>query len=232
MKYGDTKTLSESDFRRMTGIGRDTFSHMVNILRTEDAVKKRRGGRKSKLSIEDMLLMTLEYHREYRILLPLFGGKETAHREGSSHHRFGHRKSIVYGVRTRVRPRFSVVRESGIHIGESTVLYADSDYTGIHGLHPYSILPERKPREGKLSSGAKKHNRLLSAVRVGVENAIGFLKRFRILKGVFGTGGKVRPTFQPKLPVYVTLNFRSFERGLLYCVISKVWKSEGSGYTI
>ena len=80
---------------------------------------------------------------------------------------------------------FRLFRESETHIAESTVLYADSGYTGIHGLHPYSILPERKPRGARHSPEAKRHNRLLSAVRVGVENVIGFLKRFRILKGVY-----------------------------------------------
>ena len=38
MKYGDSQNLSESDFQRLTGVGRDTFSHMVNILRTEDVL--------------------------------------------------------------------------------------------------------------------------------------------------------------------------------------------------
>ena len=36
------------------------------ILRKAEIKKKEQGGRKSKLSIEDCLLMTLEYLREYR----------------------------------------------------------------------------------------------------------------------------------------------------------------------
>ena len=39
---------------------------MLEILREADAKKKAKGGRKSKLSIEDQLLMALEYIREYR----------------------------------------------------------------------------------------------------------------------------------------------------------------------
>ena len=66
MKYRDTENLSDPDFRRLTGIGRDTFQRMAGILREADTLKKRRGGRKNSLSTDDMLLMTLEYHREYR----------------------------------------------------------------------------------------------------------------------------------------------------------------------
>lgn len=39
---------------------------MVKILSEADALKKARGGRDSKLCIEDRLLMALEYLREYR----------------------------------------------------------------------------------------------------------------------------------------------------------------------
>lgn len=39
---------------------------MVSILEQSNNEKKIRGGRKNKLTIENMLLMTLEYIREYR----------------------------------------------------------------------------------------------------------------------------------------------------------------------
>ena len=39
---------------------------MAEILREANKAKKRKGGRNNKLSIEDMLLMALEYLREYR----------------------------------------------------------------------------------------------------------------------------------------------------------------------
>ena len=39
---------------------------MVNILKEEESSKKALGGRPNRLSIEDQLLMTLEYIREYR----------------------------------------------------------------------------------------------------------------------------------------------------------------------
>ena len=66
MKFEGIKELVEEKFRRLTGIKRKTFDKMVLILKIADTKKKIKGGRKSKLSIENMLLMTLEYLREYR----------------------------------------------------------------------------------------------------------------------------------------------------------------------
>lgn len=66
MKYDQIKEFSAEQFRRLTGVKRSTFEKMVAILREADQKKKTRGGRKSKLSIEDRLMMALEYMREYR----------------------------------------------------------------------------------------------------------------------------------------------------------------------
>jgi len=66
MKFETVKGLDEEKFRRLTGVKRTTFNKMVEIL--DQSIKSRRTtkGRKKKLSIENMLLMTLEYIREYR----------------------------------------------------------------------------------------------------------------------------------------------------------------------
>lgn len=66
MKYSQIKDLKEELFRRLTGIKAGTFNRMVQILSEADKKKKAKGGRRNKLSIEDRLLMALEYLREYR----------------------------------------------------------------------------------------------------------------------------------------------------------------------
>src|SRR5947209_18104574 len=66
MKYNQIKELIEEKFRRLTGVKRSTFDKMIGILSEADKKKKVRGGRKNKLSLEDRLLMALEYIREYR----------------------------------------------------------------------------------------------------------------------------------------------------------------------
>lgn len=66
MKYESIKGLEEEKFRRLTGVKRATFEKMMGILSEADKKKKAKGGRKSKLTLEDRLLMDLEYIREYR----------------------------------------------------------------------------------------------------------------------------------------------------------------------
>ena len=66
LKYEQVKSLSDEQFRRLTGVKRSTFDKMIKILEEEDKKKKRKGGRRNKLSIEHQLLMALEHIREYR----------------------------------------------------------------------------------------------------------------------------------------------------------------------
>jgi hypothetical protein len=66
MKFDQIKKESGDDFRRLTGIKRTTFDMMVSLLREAETVLKGQGGKPNKLTIEDRLLMTLEYLREYR----------------------------------------------------------------------------------------------------------------------------------------------------------------------
>lgn len=66
MKFETVKELGDEKFRRLAGVKRTTFDKMVSILKQSNKDKKIRGGRRNKLSIENMLLMTLEYIREYR----------------------------------------------------------------------------------------------------------------------------------------------------------------------
>ena len=66
MKYEQIRNLPDESFRRLTGVKRQTFEKMVQILVEGDKNKKIKGGRKNKLSLENQLLMALEYIREYR----------------------------------------------------------------------------------------------------------------------------------------------------------------------
>jgi hypothetical protein len=66
MKYEQIRNLLDVQFRRLTGVKRQTFEKMLKILEEADKNKKIKGGRKNKLSLENQLLMALEYIREYR----------------------------------------------------------------------------------------------------------------------------------------------------------------------
>jgi len=66
MKYEILQNYTEEQFRRITGIKRRTFEKMLELLGPKLEEKLSEGGRKPKLSLEEMLLATLEYWREYR----------------------------------------------------------------------------------------------------------------------------------------------------------------------
>ena len=66
MKFENVKNLPEQQFRRITGAKRKTFEIMVKLITSADQIKKEKGGRPNKLSVENRILMTLEYLREYR----------------------------------------------------------------------------------------------------------------------------------------------------------------------
>ena len=66
MKFDQIKDEGIERFRRLTVIKRATFDVMIKILRESDGLLKSFGGKSSKLSIEDRLLMSLEYLREHR----------------------------------------------------------------------------------------------------------------------------------------------------------------------
>lgn len=65
MKYKEIKNLEPSKFKRLCGIHLETFNEMVKVVKAYINEHKKTG-RSSKLSIEDQILMTLEYLREYR----------------------------------------------------------------------------------------------------------------------------------------------------------------------
>ena len=66
LKYEQVSILSDEQFRRLTGVKVATFDKMVKILKDADKKKKIKGGRRNKLSMENQLLMAMEYIREYR----------------------------------------------------------------------------------------------------------------------------------------------------------------------
>ncbi len=62
MRYETIEQLRDSDFKRLTGVQRETFDEMLKVV--EKGLRD--FGRPPKLSRADQLLMTLMYWREYR----------------------------------------------------------------------------------------------------------------------------------------------------------------------
>ena len=60
MRYDKLQKYDDEEFRRLTGIKRQTFIKIVQILQVSEINKKSRGGKPNTLAMEDRLLMTLE----------------------------------------------------------------------------------------------------------------------------------------------------------------------------
>lgn len=80
-KYETASKLSSIEFMRLTGIQKKTFMEMVTIIKEIEDKRPSRRGKPFHLPIEDRLLMTLEYLREYRTYFHLgqsYGLSESA----------------------------------------------------------------------------------------------------------------------------------------------------------
>ena len=64
-KYEKSRKLSEKNFKRLIGVKKKTFEAMVEELRTAYEEKHKEGGRIPKLTIENQLMLALEYWRQY-----------------------------------------------------------------------------------------------------------------------------------------------------------------------
>jgi len=69
MRYKNIKDWKNSDFKRLTGVKRETFEKMLAVINKELP----NFGRPPKLNRADQLLMTLMYWREYRTQFHIAG---------------------------------------------------------------------------------------------------------------------------------------------------------------
>ena len=64
MNYEQLQKLMPKDFKRYCGVHPETFKEMVKIVKAEKILQKK-SGRPSKLCVENQILITLSYLREY-----------------------------------------------------------------------------------------------------------------------------------------------------------------------
>ena len=74
LKYENVKEYKDEKFRRLTGVKRATFAKMLEILESAETERRSKGGPKPRLVLEDQLLATLEYLREYRTYAHIAAG--------------------------------------------------------------------------------------------------------------------------------------------------------------
>lgn len=133
MQWHTVKKLSGASFRRLTGVKRVTFEKMIELLTVSHREKKSRGGRPNKLSLETMLLMTLEYLREYRTYFHI----------GNS---YGVSESYAYKIIRWVEE--TLIKADEFHLpGKKALLKSDVDYEVI--LVDASESPIERPKKNK-----------------------------------------------------------------------------------
>lgn len=123
MRYEAIKDLNAEAFKRLTGVKPLVFGQMVEVLR-EAETKKKRTGRPSKLGVEDKLLLTLSYWREYRTQFHLAVS-------------YGVHESSANRIITRVEnvliksKAFSLPKRREVGEGEWTVVLVDATETPV-----------------------------------------------------------------------------------------------------
>lgn len=70
MRYQKLNRFSDSEFKRLVGVPRLVFTEMGEVLEKAESLKKK-SGRPHTLAIEDQLLLTLNYLRNYSTQLEL-----------------------------------------------------------------------------------------------------------------------------------------------------------------
>ena len=132
MKYEILRNYGEEEFRRLTGIQHDTFKKMISILTDAELRKKASGGKPNHLSMEDRLLMTLEYLREYRTYFHIAASYGLS--ESSCY------RNIRWVEDTLIKdPLFALP-------GKKALLKSDTDYEVI--LIDASESPIERPKKG------------------------------------------------------------------------------------
>ncbi|MGB3766268.1 MAG: IS5 family transposase [Phormidesmis sp.] len=246
MNYEASQTLSHSQFKRRFGVQRATFKRMVKGL-SVGLPLVRLPGRPHKLSLENQVLVALEYWREYRTYFHIatdWAVSESTicrvvHRietdlMASGLFRLPGKKRLVRGfgqyemvvmdvTETPIeRPKrkqkafysgkkkchtlkcqviidkatldiiclyfghgrthdFKLFKASGIHFNPETKSLEDSGYQGIARYHSNSFIPQKKPKNGKLSESEREYNRALGSERICIEHVNRRLKVFKIL---------------------------------------------------
>lgn len=134
MRFNQVKDLEDEKFSRLTGVKKATFLKIIDILREADNLKKSRGGRKNKLNLEDQLLVTLEYLREYRTYFHI--GQNYGISESSAY------KTIKWVEDTLIRhPNFALP-------GRKALMKNDMDYEVV--LVDATESPIERPKKTKV----------------------------------------------------------------------------------
>lgn len=132
MKRENMNKLKDDQFRRITGVKRDTFAKMLEILQAAEEAKRAKGGPKPKLTLEEMLLATLEYWREYRTYAHIAVG-------------YGVSESQMFRIVKWVED--TLIKDGAFSLpGKKSLLKSDAEYEVV--LIDATETPIERPKRG------------------------------------------------------------------------------------
>ncbi|WP_105628911.1 IS5 family transposase [Spiroplasma poulsonii] len=248
MNNNKFNTLNDREWLRLTGIKKSTFNKMLDILKVAEIEKFKKGGKTNKLSLENRLLMTLLYWREYQtyfhlgksfdiseanfyrnikwiedILIKNSDFQQLAGKKALINDYFNDKTIIIDATETPIqRPKkgqkqsysgkkkkhtiktqviieqetkkiiatsfslgkkhdYALFKELKIPILKNTKLIVDSGYQGIQKNHNNVLIPTKKTKKNPLNKEQKQYNRIVSKMRIIIENIFAILKKFKII---------------------------------------------------
>lgn len=98
MKYEQIKELEAEKFRRLTGVRKDTFYKMVDILREVEIQKKARGGRKKRHTLKTQVVVN---KKTKRVICTAFSNGKR------------HDFRLFKESKTKIHPNVNIITDTG-----------------------------------------------------------------------------------------------------------------------
>lgn len=144
MTYQEIKNLKAEDFKRLFGVNFETFNQMIEVVKKGVPLKKKTG-RPSKLSIEEQVLITLEYWREDRTYFHL--GKS-----------WGVDESTAYRIIRKIENILIQAQDFRLP-GKKKLIQDDNQLKTV--LIDVSETPIERPKKNKSNTTAARKNDIL-----------------------------------------------------------------------
>jgi hypothetical protein len=146
MKWTKLIQKSDNEFRRITGIKKITFLFLIKLLQPKWKERRKAGGRKPKLKLEDQLLLALSYWRNYGTYL------ETGAKYSVS-------ESRAWGISRWVED--TLIHEKAIHLPGKKALLSRSNKFEIV-VFDVTECPIERPKRKKTGGRKNKQRRYYS----------------------------------------------------------------------
>ncbi|WP_179286225.1 transposase, partial [Streptococcus pneumoniae] len=185
--YEASKQLTDARFKSLVGVQRTTFEEMLAVLKTAYQLKHAKGGRKPKLSLEDLLMATLQYVREYRTYEEIAAdfGKKKCHAMKAQAIVTSQGRIVSLDIAVNYCHDMKLFKMSRRNIGQAGKILADSGYQGLMKIYSQAQTPRKSSKLKPLTVEDKTYNHALSKERSKVENIFAKVKTFKMISTTY-----------------------------------------------